>query len=245
MDHQFCPGSKLLRQPKPEEMVCLGCGAEVEIWSDEVRATCRNCGKTLMRDETMSCLEWCKMGKECVGEEVYGRYLKNKSATVKQRLLSDLEIWFGDDQRRIDHARQVLSFAEQLLEREKADPHIVIPAAILHDVGIKAAEEKYQSSAGRYQEIEGPPIARKILRKAGFQEQATDEICEIIGNHHSPGKVNTVNFKVLYDADCLVNLAGSLEKKESKEAEETIERVFLTEGGKELAKGRLHESNHR
>jgi len=39
----------------------------------------------------------------------------------------------------------------------------VIPASILHDVGIKAAEEKHGSSAGHFQELEGPEIARKIF----------------------------------------------------------------------------------
>lgn len=34
--------------------------------------------------------------------------------------------------------------------------------AVLHDVGIKVAEQKYNSSAGHYQQLEGPPVARRF-----------------------------------------------------------------------------------
>ena len=53
---------------------------------------------------------------------------------------------------------------------------------------------------------EGPPIAREILTGLGFEKGQVEEICEIIGHHHSPGKINTTNFKILYDAEWLVNL---------------------------------------
>ena len=52
MDHQFCPGAKFVRQPKPEFMECPGCHEEVEIWSDEIRAVCPKCGKSLMPAES-------------------------------------------------------------------------------------------------------------------------------------------------------------------------------------------------
>ena len=50
MDHVYCPGSKLLRQPKPESVACASCGTEVEIWSDEIKGTCPGCGKTVFKD---------------------------------------------------------------------------------------------------------------------------------------------------------------------------------------------------
>ena len=48
---------------------------------------------------------------------------------------------------------------------------MVISAAILHDIGIHKAEEKYKSSAGNYQEIEGPPIAKAIMEKLQFKKR--------------------------------------------------------------------------
>ena len=235
MDHSFCPGSKLLRQPAPEEHFCPTCGAEVEIWTDELKGTCPSCRSTVYRDAAMGCLDWCKYGKDCVGEAVYEKFMKNKAVGVKKRLLEILEDHFGSDTRRIDHAKQVLRFAEELLEEEQAEWHIVVPASILHDVGIRAAEEKYASSDGKFQEQEGPSIVRQMLLKLGFKMEDIDEICGIVAHHHSPGVVDTRNFEVLYDADLLVNLSEKERKSTSEEISGLIDRSFLTETGKKIA----------
>lgn len=150
-------------------------------------------------------------------------------------LLDALEEYFGDDIKRINHAKKVMYFAEELLKREEADRDIVIPASILHDIGIKNAEQKYGSAAAHYQEKEGPPVARKILLDCGFAKEAADEICEIIGHHHSPGKIDTLNFKVLYDSDWLVNLKDEFDIKDEKRLRAIIDKVFLTRAGKRLA----------
>ena len=89
MDHQFCPGAKLLRQPKPEVLTCSHCGEELEMWSDEIRVTCPSCKKTTIRDGTMSCLEWCKMGEQCVGKEIYGSYMRNRAVVQTRPLVSE------------------------------------------------------------------------------------------------------------------------------------------------------------
>lgn len=231
-----CPGSKTIRQPLPEFIKCPFCSQELEIWTDEIKAVCSKCKKTVMRDQATSCLEWCSYAKECVGDQVYDNFMKNKAVSIKEKLLKELEDYFGKDIKRINHAKKVMGYAEELLRQEKADWYIVIPASILHDVGIKVAEEKYGSSAGHHQEKEGPAIARKILLKIGLSKKNIDEICEIIAHHHSPGKVDTQNFKVLYDADWLVNLKDEVDTKDKGNLEGIIDKVFLTKTGKELAK---------
>ncbi len=164
-------------------------------------------------------------------EDKRNEYMK----TLKQKLINELEEYFGIDKKRIKHAKNVLQFAEKILEKEKADLHIVMPVSILHDVGIKVGEEKYNSSSGHYQQIEGPPVARKILQKIGLKEKDIKEICNIIAYHHAPGKINTQNFKVLYDADCLENIKEIIEKKSRNQLEKIINRMFFTKSGKLLA----------
>jgi len=135
MDHQFCPGAKLLRQPKPELTTCPYCREEVEIWSDEIKATCTKCGRTLMREGNMSCLEWCNYGRECVGDAIYDSYVARKAAGLKKKLLDAVGVLFGAEDERTRHARAVVRIAEEILGREKGDPNIVIPASLLRDVG--------------------------------------------------------------------------------------------------------------
>lgn len=232
----FCPGSKKFKNPEPENIKCPNCGENVEIWTDEIQAICPKCKSTILRpQEGASCLDWCKYAKECIGEVTYNKYMQNKAITVKEKLIGELEAYFGNDKKRIAHAKKVMGFAEELLRQEKADWHIVIPASILHDVGIKIAEQKYGSSAGHYQEKEGPDEAKKILLKLSLKKEDIEEIYLIIANHHSPGKVNTQNFKVLYDADWLVNLKDEVDSGDREKLKAIIEKVFLTPSGKELA----------
>lgn len=158
-----------------------------------------------------------------------------KSLAIKKILIKEIENYFEKDKKRINHAKKVMVYAEELLKKEKADWLIVIPASILHDVGIKISEKKYRSIAGHYQEKEGPAIAKNILLKTDLSKENIDEICEIIAHHHSPGIINTKNFKVLYDADCLVNLKDEIHFKDKKELRKIIKKIFLTNTGRELA----------
>lgn len=156
--------------------------------------------------------------------------------TTKTALITAMEAYFNTDSKRIKHAHSVTEYAEELLKRDGGEYIIVIGAAVLHDIGIPAAEEKYGSSAGKYQEIEGPPIARQILTRLGFAPEQTEEICQIIAHHHSPGKINTLNFKILYDADWLVNLRDEYDIRNEKKLGNIINKVFLTPSGKTLAR---------
>ena len=147
-----------------------------------------------------------------------------------------MEDYFGDDRRRIEHTRRVTGYAEQILRQEDGDYDVVVAAAVLHDIGIHEAERKYGSTAGRYQEKEGPPIARRILKRLGAQADLIDEVCAIIGHHHSPGRINTLNFRILYDADWLINLAGECNCSNKEKLGRIIEKLFLTTTGKEMAR---------
>ena len=70
----------------------------------------------------------------------------------------------------------------------------------------------------------------------GIEKENVDEICEIIAYHHSPDKINTSNFKVLSDADWLVNLKDELDIENKDKMTEIIEKVFLTKTGKNISK---------
>lgn len=162
----------------------------------------------------------------------------------KDKLLKAMEDYFGKDTRRIEHAKKVTYYAEEISKSEKGDHDVVIAAAIFHDIGIHAAEKKYGSTAGHHQEKEGPPIARHLFEQVknksggdGIDSNKTDEVCAIIGNHHSPGKINSLNFKIVYDADWLVNLKDEYDcHNGKKKISRIIEKVFLTKTGKEIAK---------
>lgn len=126
---------------------------------------------------------------------------------LKDRLTKSMIEYFGQNEGLIEHALRVTRYAEDILRQEEdADRDVVIAAAILHDIGIPEAIRKHGSAAGEYQEREGPPIARELMRQEGLEERVIEEVCQIIAHHHSPGVVDTTNFEVIYRADVKVNL---------------------------------------
>ena len=155
---------------------------------------------------------------------------------IKEALMRAMEAYFKGDAKRITHAQRVTKYAEELLKREGGDYSIVIGASVLHDIGIHQADKKYGSTIGKYQEQEGPPIARGILTKLGIEQSQIEEICEIIAHHHSPGVITTKNFEILYDADWLVNLKDEYDIRDRAKLNNIIERVLLTQSGKTLAR---------
>jgi ribosomal protein S27AE len=65
-----CPGFDELRRPTIQIKKCPECGANVELFSDDVKVSCDRCGFIVYND-IESCVQWCKLAKDCVGEELY------------------------------------------------------------------------------------------------------------------------------------------------------------------------------
>lgn len=159
------------------------------------------------------------------------------SESFETAVLQAMESYFGNDARRIAHAHRVTVYARELLRREDGgNPVVVIGAAALHDIGIHEAERKHGSTGGKYQELEGPPIARRILTGLGVPPDVIEEICRIIAHHHSIGPMReNPDFRILYDADWLANLPDEFDIRDRKKLGEIIPRVFLTRSGRRLA----------
>ncbi|PIU91286.1 MAG: phosphohydrolase [Armatimonadetes bacterium CG_4_10_14_0_8_um_filter_66_14] len=153
---------------------------------------------------------------------------------TRVQLLSAMKQVFGDDRRRIDHALSVLDHAEALLVDHAADRDTVVAAAILHDIGIHEAERKHGSFAGKWQELEGPPIARRILSELGAAAAFAEAVCAIVGNHHSARGELTPEFDVVWDADWLVNLPEECGDDREKLAAMAV-KVFRTAAGRQRA----------
>jgi HD superfamily phosphodiesterase len=156
--------------------------------------------------------------------------------SLERALINEMKRVFGNDGKRIEHALNVTQYAKLLLKEDAGNPEVVIPASILHDIGIHEAERKHGSSAGPYQEKEGPPIAREIMNNLGIEAIIIEEVCSIITHHHSPGKIDTINFKILYDADWLVNLQDEFRCQDREKLSRIIEKIFFTDSAKKLAK---------
>jgi len=228
-----CPGQDQ-RFWKPEdifEVQCPGCGQTIEFFKDEPKLKCRKCSRVVVNPKIdLGCAEWCQYAEQCLGVNV----VKNLKV-MRNKLIDRMKDVFGDDQKRIEHALAVLDYAEQIQNVEGGDPLIVRAAAILHDIGIHEAERKYGSAAGKYQEIEGPPIAEEILKRYDVAAEAIEHICRIIANHHSAKDIDTTEFRIVWDADWLVNIPADFPGASKEKLQEIVEKTFKTNEGRKIA----------
>jgi putative nucleotidyltransferase with HDIG domain len=234
-----CPGqdTRYWKEGAIYDAPCPKCGRPVEFFKDESTRKCKNCGHKMVNPKMdFGCAAYCQHAEQCLGE-LPPELLAQRKDLLKDRVAVEMKRYFKQDFKRIGHATKVARYAEQIAREEQADMVVVLCAAYLHDIGIHEAERKHGSTEARYQEEEGPPIAREILAKLGTSGTIIDEVCDIVGNHHHPRSEETVNFKAVYDADLIVNLEEK--DKEEKIGKEKlaaiIHRSFFTERGRTLA----------
>ena len=67
-----CPGQDK-RNLKVEILNCPDCGYRLEVFSDEMKVKCPKCKSLVCRRRLPSCVDWCKIARECVGEEKWRR----------------------------------------------------------------------------------------------------------------------------------------------------------------------------
>ena len=110
---------------------------------------------------------------------------------------------------RIHHFIKVHGFARQigLCEGLDEDAMFVLEAAaITHDIGIKPAMQLQGSAPGPVQEKLGPPVAAMMLPMLEFPQDVTERVCYLIGHHHTYQGVEGVDWRILLEADYLVNM---------------------------------------
>lgn len=168
-------------------------------------------------------------------ESFINEYLSSVPKIFPYTIAFEMRNYFQDDLKRIFHAINVANYSQFIAKKEKADLEIVLCCGYLHDIGIKNSELKYNSSAPKYQEIEGPPVAREILIKLNADNNFINEVCDIIAHHHSPGENETKNFMCLYDADIIVNWIDGIKERNVKPQNiDKILNLFYTDTGKEI-----------
>lgn len=153
---------------------------------------------------------------------------------VEQLFVKMIDYYSGDPHQ-IQHFLKVHSFAMRIGRQEQLDEEtlmILETAAIVHDIGIKIALEKYGSSSGSHQEVEGPPVAKKMLEDLEYPREIIDRVCYLVGHHHTYNDINGLDYRILIEADFLVNIFEGGMSKDSISS--VLERIFRTKTGRWL-----------
>lgn len=142
------------------------------------------------------------------------------------QIISAMVNYYNGDPRRVGHFMKVYSFAKTIGEAEQLDgktQEILEIAAATHDIGIKISEQKYNSSAGKHQEHEGPALAEKLLLSLDVERSIIDRVMFLIAHHHTYSDVRGIDYRILIEADFLVNAyEDNMSKDAIKKAREVI-----------------------
>jgi HD domain len=114
------------------------------------------------------------------------------------------------------HVPEAYALAQRLLELiPEADPEVVLPAILLHDVGYARAPEQdhlkglagspagWEPDITRRHEVEGARLAGEILGLVGYDPGRTRRIQEIVDGHDSRPEALDLDDAVVKDADKL------------------------------------------
>ena len=136
---------------------------------------------------------------------------------------------------RIQHFLKVHAFARLIAQGEGLDERtqlVLEAAAYVHDIGIKPAIARCGDDPGPLQEQLGPPLARTMMEKLGFEPDVIDRVCWLVGHHHTYAGIQGDDYRILVEADFLVNLHEHGDQADAVRAAE--QNIFRTATGKHI-----------
>jgi HD superfamily phosphodiesterase len=150
-----------------------------------------------------------------------------------------------------NHVTSVLAFARKLVKIKNANADIIIPSAILHDIGWSQVSEEvhniihdkrkknskeYFSARFKHQD-EGVKLARQILNKINYSKELIEPILEIISQHDTRKEFISEEEGLTRDADKLSRYSKPEFWREVKISNYTAEQLY------ERLKKRIDETN--
>ena len=157
--------------------------------------------------------------------------------TQIDRLTMEMIAFDRGDPQRIQHFMKVHSFARLIGEMEGLDERLLFTleaAALVHDIGIHPALEKYGRCDGKLQEQEGPQPARRMLAALGFDSEVTERVAYLVGHHHTYQNMDGLDYRILLEADFLVNLYEDALPPEAVSA--ALASIFRTKTGTQICR---------
>ena len=156
---------------------------------------------------------------------------------LTNKLIEEMISYNRGDAKRIQHFIKVHSFAKLIGETEDlslAELFVLETAAVVHDIGIKPSEAKYGRCDGKLQEQEGPEPARELLKGLGYENTVIERVCYLVAHHHTYENVEGLDYRILLEADFLVNLYEDGISKEG--VQRAYEKILVTETGKRICR---------
>ena len=143
----------------------------------------------------------------------------------------------------IAHFLKVWALAKTIGEAEGLDgetQRLLEITAVIHDISCPLCREKYGNADGKRQEEESAPLVEAFLAKLPVGAVDVERVKWLVTHHHTYTNVDGIDYRILLEADFLVNAGESGYSREA--IENARENVFRTATGKRLLKSMYLES---
>ena len=227
-----CPGQDQ-RFWKPDdifEVECPVCEFSVEFWKDEPQVKCPSCKQIIVNPKLdLGCAKWCKHAEECLGQ-IAGQ----ENSILSTRLIESLRQIADADQSVVRSSLEVLRYAEKIQLEEGGEPLVVKASAILshiHELPAQSEPETRTENAAEGRDS----LIYNILEKQGIKKEFMDHICRILTACRDDKSMDSLEFKIIWDACRLAQLG-----QHTSTPDETETNIpWKTRTGRILEKERL------
>ena len=156
---------------------------------------------------------------------------------MTSEILKKMILYSNGNLHDINHFIKVWTYAKTIAELECVDEstkYILETAAIVHDIACPTLRARFGSCDGKMQEIEGPDLAKDLLKEFKLSEEQLSRVLYLVGHHHTYGDVDGIDYQILLEADYIVNAGESGYTTES--IKETDATLFKTASGRSILK---------
>ena len=158
--------------------------------------------------------------------------------SYKSEVIAAMKEVFSEVPYGIEHTLRVLTYAEEIAAGEHIAARLserISVVAVLHDIGAVEAQRLHGSMDAPFQEQEGPAVARRILEKLQYPSADIERVCYMIAHHHTPSKIDAIDFQILWEADLIDNLTYTEAMKDKEKLKAYIDENFTTATGRKIA----------
>lgn len=151
---------------------------------------------------------------------------------MKERLIQKMIDFYDGNTHDVAHFLKVYAYAETIGLSENLDvrtQQTLEYAAIVHDIACPLCRKKYGNTNGKRQEEESEALLKDFLQEFPFDEDMKNRIIHLVCHHHTYTDVDGMDYRILLEADFLVNAD---ESQYTKDVIQTFKKnVFQTRCG--------------
>jgi len=124
-------------------------------------------------------------------------YLKESYLNRSNEDKANFDRYLSNAEYRWKHTLRVAQFGKVIAENEAADVELIVAACLLHDVAWFDTNADNNHEHGRI----GAEKARPVLESLGYNQSQIENICYAVATHVGEDNPDTLEAKVLSDAD--------------------------------------------